>query len=233
MESAHGRHEKDGETPASGVSPIESTDEASEREAGRARGSAADGLRQTAAELAERIDEILEIAERTADEVRREAENSAEGYIQERRAAADRETEHRVAAANQTLSRIVTAVTQLSSSLRTGAERVLEEATGLEEAVSDALAAVAGTGATSPGGADDGSRGRPAAKPGKDRSSIQAEPLLLAAQMAARGRGREEIERALITEFGLEFPGEVVSEILGDPRPRAPGRRNRAVFERP
>jgi hypothetical protein len=171
-----------------------------------------EGLGQTAIELAERIDEILKLAERTAAEVQQEAEASAERYLAERRAEADREIENRVGEANRALAASATAIAELSTSLREQAERVLEDVTKLERAAQAALARLPGETAPS------SKRTQPAAPAGETGAgdgSPPAEPLLRAAQMAIQGHSREEIERTLRADFGISSPEEIVGEILG------------------
>lgn len=180
------------------------------------------GLRETAHELADRIDEILRTAEQTADEIRREAEESAQRYLEQRRAAADREAERRAVQADRELVASATAVAQLSTSLRAQAARVLDELGGLERAARAALDAAAEPGGTPPvadvreAGGETPAGSEPEAR---SREADDGGPQLRAAQLALQGSTREEIERVLRLEFGLQFPEQVVTEILGESVP--------------
>lgn len=216
MEPFRRRRDERREPPRSEVRRLDS-EEASERGDEAASPATGGGLRRTALELAERIDEILATAERTAAAIQQEAEASAQRYLRERRREADRELEERLRDADRGLEERAVAIARISSSLRQEAERVLKRVSALERADDGVLGPLPSaeeesdpSSATAAGGGADSTE-----EIGGREGRVPEEALLRAAQMAVAGRSREEIERALIAEFGAESPGSIVDEILG------------------
>lgn len=171
-------------------------------------------VRRTALELAGRIEEILETAERFALEIQQEAEASAQRYLDERRRETDRELEERLRDGDRGLEERVLAAARIGSSLRHEAERVLEQISVLERTADEALAALGHSGESQASGVPEAGQGATVEEIREPRRPVPEEALLRAAQMAVGGSSRDEIERALTAEFRITAPGAVVDEIL-------------------
>lgn len=169
------------------------------------------------ADTAERLEAIVEAAERAAESVIDDAEAQARSYLAQARAEADRVAEGRVAE----LVDLVDSLLGQAIMLRREAERLqatLEEASTrigiadrgepaterpepLPEPEPPRLRAVEGTEA--------------AAEPVMEQRSDAAGARLLATQMAVSGSSREEIESRLRNGFEIEDPTAILDAILG------------------
>jgi hypothetical protein len=174
------------------------------------------------ADTAERLEAIVEAAERAAEKVIDDAEAQAQRYLAETRARADREASERLAP----LADVTETLIEEAGELRRRAER-------LQAALEEAKARLE---ADSPSETGDGLREEeignvtPLTRLAPVEESI-AEPFtgdpqptsrnsaagarLLATQMAVSGSSREEIERRLRNGFDIEDPAPILDAILG------------------
>ncbi|HET7121009.1 MAG TPA: hypothetical protein VFI17_07125 [Solirubrobacterales bacterium] len=191
--------------------------------AGRRNQSNSD-LRAT---TAERLEAIVEAAERAAEGVIDDAEAQARRYLQESREQADRESSVRVEA----FADLTDSLLEEAGALRRQAERLqatLEEAKrrleegsltetpgppeeGQEEQPAQVsrlphLTPVAAPIAEAPAAAPDGGAGA---------SSSAAGARLLATQMAVSGSSREEIAHRLRSGFDIEDATAILDAIMG------------------
>lgn len=178
-----------------------------------------DKQRALRADTAERLEAIVEAAERAAESVIDEAETQARRYLAQARAEAERLPEARVAG----LAELIDSLLGQAVSLRQEAEQLqttLEEAKGLIET--------------------DGAPGQPAPSEefqqpeepevprlraveeqegpqdvGEGRRADAAGARLLATQMAVSGSSREEIELRLRNRFEIEDADAILDAILG------------------
>ncbi|MDQ2629680.1 MAG: hypothetical protein M3Y75_01710 [Actinomycetota bacterium] len=174
-------------------------------------------LRET---TAERLEAIVEAAERAAEGVIDDAEAQARRYLAQARAEADHLTDMRIS----DLSGLIDSLLEQALSLRQEAERLqaaLEEAKARVEAGEGQepeqleqpqpserrgvprLRAVTAEG--TPGSESD---------PGEKRSD-PAGARLLATQLAVQGSSREEIEQRLRNGFEIEDTDAILDAILG------------------
>jgi cell division septum initiation protein DivIVA len=169
------------------------------------------------ATTAERLEAIVEAAERAAEGVIDDAEAQARRYLAQARAEADRATEGRVAE----LSELVDSLLGQAISLRQEAER-------LQAALEEAKARVASEApAQRPQEPAEQPRQHEAPRlravgereePGADEQSRRADAAgarLLATQMAVSGSSREEIELRLRNGFEIEDTAAILDAILG------------------
>lgn len=173
--------------------------------------------KQLRADTAERLEAIVEAAERAAEKVIDDAEAEARRYLAQAKAEADRLADGRVSE----LSDLIDALLAQAASLQREAERL--QAT-LEEAqvrlVSDESAAVprpqpAGDTleAQAPRLRAVGGGEEPAGT--ESRRADAAGARLLATQMAVSGSSREEIDARLRKGFEIEDPKAILDAILG------------------
>jgi vacuolar-type H+-ATPase subunit H len=168
------------------------------------------------ATTAERLEAIVEAAERAAENVIDDAEAQARRYLAQAKAEADRLGEEN----NAGVSDLIDALLAQAVSLRAEAERLQ----GSLEAVRDRLHG----GQRSVGGQRDeaGSAPEPPrlrAIPGQEETASPAEQRrpdaagarLLATQLAVSGSSREEIEDRLRTSFDIEDTKAILDAILG------------------
>lgn len=165
------------------------------------------------ADTAERLEAIVEAAERAAESVIDDAETQARRYLAQARAEADRLEEGRTSG----LAELIDSLLAQATSLRQEAERLqvsLEEARGLIEGGEPAdppqqpeqpeppvLRAVSEP--------EEPQRGA------DDRRTDAAGARLLATQMAVSGSSREEIELRLRNRFEIEDTDAILDAILG------------------
>jgi cell division septum initiation protein DivIVA len=168
------------------------------------------------ATTAERLEAIVEAAERAAEGVIDDAEAQARRYLAQARAEAERLSENRVAG-----------LSELIDSLLAQAQSLHQEAERLQATLEAAKAQVEGGG--EPEGeeqtrplerreaprlravdADEG----PASQL-EGRSSDPAGARLLATQLAVQGSSREEIEQRLRNGFEIEDTDAILDAILG------------------
>jgi polyhydroxyalkanoate synthesis regulator phasin len=174
------------------------------------------------AETAERLEAIVEAAERAAQGVIDDAEAQARRYLAQARAEADRVAGSRVAG----LSDLIDSLLSQARSLREEAERLqatLEEAKTwveegqrsqqgereqAEEQLPPRLRAV---------GAEEAPPA-PASAPAPEAEGKRTDAAgarLLATQMAVEGSSREEIEQRLRSRFEVEDTDAILDAILG------------------
>jgi vacuolar-type H+-ATPase subunit H len=176
---------------------------------------------QLRADTAERLEAIVEAAERAAESVIDDAEAQARRYLAQARAEADRLSEGKLAE----LSQLVDTLIGQAASLRGEAERL--QAT--LEAAKPRLDGRAGHRAPEPPQLDEqpeepqaprlravgGGETTPVAPvPGADRVDA-AGARLLATQMAVSGSSREEIDERLRSQFEIEDTTAILDAILG------------------
>jgi hypothetical protein len=207
--------------PANGESEpaTEKGDEVEPGPSGPAAG-AATSLRGDVARAGQRIQEIIDIAQRFAEETRLEAERSAAQYLDRLRREADQ------VAAERTRQ-----LAALERSMIARAERLRAELAEMIAELDRTIESV-GSGAGSPGevgGAREprfdapraaAARSEPVADPGVSgpaarRQRYEGEALLRAVQLAVMGKERAEIEETLTDEFGFTDPAPLVDEVLG------------------
>jgi hypothetical protein len=172
------------------------------------------------ATTAERLEAIVEAAERAAESVIDDAEAQARRYLTQARAEADRITDRRM----EDLSHMIDVLLDQADSLQREAERMrtlLEEAKfridpeqpdGVKEAASDR---------EEPAPPREAPRLRAVAhseEPAPAPEAVQADAAgarLLATQMAVSGSSREEIEQRLRNRFEIDDPKPILDAILG------------------
>jgi len=169
---------------------------------------------------AERLEGIVEAAERAAESVIDDAEAQARRYLTQARAQADRITERRM----EDLSHLIDALLGQATALQREAERmhtVLEEAKFRidPEQPDEAEEEAPPTEEAAP--APEVPRLRAVAQsdePAPASEAPQADAAgarLLATQMAVSGSSREEIEQRLRNRFEIEDPTPILDAILG------------------
>jgi cell division septum initiation protein DivIVA len=172
------------------------------------------------ATTAQRLEAIVEAAERAAEGVIDDAEAQARRYLTQARAEADRITDRRM----EDLSHMIDVLLDRADSLQREAERMqtlLEEAKfrinpeqpdGAEEAASDP---------EEPAPLREAPRLRAVTHPEEPVPSDEVKPAdgagarLLATQMAVSGSSREEIEARLRNRFEIEDTAPILDAILG------------------
>jgi vacuolar-type H+-ATPase subunit H len=167
-------------------------------------------------DTAERLEAIVEAAERAAESVIDDAETQARRYLAQARAEADRRSEDRVAEASELIDPLL----EQATSLRHEAERLqatLEAARARiggvdtplqppsEELEAPRLRAVEAAQAPAE---------EPPAEPGPGRADA-AGARLLATQLAVSGSSREEIAQRLRNGFEIEDTDAILDAILG------------------
>jgi hypothetical protein len=218
------------------IGPDEPVGNASPRSPGTSSGSE---LKRVVDAAAQRVDEIVDGAERVASGIIAEAEAEAEAYVDGLR----REVEQAVEAWSADLRGVAELLGQQESrltELTRAMSAELEEIAAvlgrippeldrrpelLPEASREPLRRApsgrsedAGPGGRRPEAraGDDGSEAGPEAEqPDRSASHGRENALLRAAQMAVGGSSREEIERALASELTISDPGPIVDELLG------------------
>lgn len=179
---------------------------------------AARGFDDILAGVSERVQELLDSAERTAIEIRSEAEAASKRHLEERREEADRVFGERL----RELQRVARSLSTRTSGIWREISSLtleLEEATSRLERLGgpDPLAATPEGEPEEPPTEPDRLESEPIAYPGT-AAGAPDRALLRATQMAVAGTDRAEIERMLRTDFGLDDPASVVDEILSDQR---------------
>ncbi|HWC49791.1 MAG TPA: hypothetical protein VG448_12995 [Solirubrobacterales bacterium] len=174
------------------------------------------------ATTAQRLEEIVEAAERAAEGVIDDAEAQARRYLTQARAEADRITDRRM----EDLSHLIDALLGQAASLQREAERmqtVLEEAKFRihPEQPEDAEEQDASPRPEEPTPPREAPRLRAVAHPEEPAPAPEApQPdaagaRLLATQMAVSGSSREEIEQRLRNRFEIEDTKPILDAILG------------------
>ena len=145
-------------------------------------------LERSASDAIDRIQQIIETAERVAGQIRAGATEDAKRHVEDARRGADRLTMERV-----------TLISQLTDSLIERADEVKRRSEELIGALEAAVGEVA-------------PRSEPAAEP-----EIAPElAVLRATQMAVAGSERAEIEQVLRSEYGIRDTGRFLDRILGE-----------------
>lgn len=167
------------------------------------------------ADTAQRLEEIVEAAERAAESVIDDAEQQARKYLSQARSEAERESEGRMAE----LSGLIDALLGQATTLREEAERLqatLEAARGRidgsEPAVPVEPVEPPRLHAVEPA---DAPVGEPVAAEEASRRPDASGARLLATQMAVSGSSREEIAQRLRNGFEIEDPDAILDAILG------------------
>lgn len=160
-----------------------------------------------------RVQEILDAAERVTAEIQADAEAAAARYLEERRHEADQIVEGRI-----------DELADLTGGLKSRLASVQQEALALLaelEAITTRIVRVPSTGqGADPGGLrpvpDVEPAPQPVAYPGTGRPDrARQQGILRATQMAVAGTDRAEIERMLRTEFGIEDAAAVLDQLYG------------------
>lgn len=169
--------------------------------------------RELRATTAERLEAIVEAAERAAEGVIDDAEAQAQRYLAQARAEADRLADHRV----DDLSGLVDSLLAQAVSLRQEAERL--QAT--LEAAKVRVGAGEGRERLSSPEQRDAPRLRAVESEGTSASEAEGKRAdatgarLLATQLAVEGSSREEIEQRLRNGFEIEDADSILDAILG------------------
>jgi hypothetical protein len=179
---------------------------------------------------AERIQVIVEAAERAAAGVIEDAEVQAQRYLEDARRRADSIAEERAGELAEITGALVSQAQELkrqSEGLMAALDRAKER---IEEQVVGELGQEAPPHDVLHGPPDD-AREAPEAEPPREPAhlrpveadatggdSFPAGARLLATQMAVAGSSRGEIEARLRTEFGIEDAGPMLDAILGPGR---------------
>jgi hypothetical protein len=175
--------------------------------------------RDLRATTAERLEAIVEAAERAAEGVIDDAEAQARRYLSESRARADREADQRLSS----LGDVTDTLLEEAIALRRQAERLqvaLEkakariedsDAAGVMRREDDAHAEVSKVAHLTPVAAEEPDPEEP--EPAPHRSAAGAR--LLATQMAVSGSSREEIAQRLRNGFEIEDASAILDAILG------------------
>lgn len=165
------------------------------------------------ADTAERLEAIVEAAERAAASVIDDAEAQARRYLAQARAEADRLEEGR----DSGLAELIDALLVQATSLRQEAERLqvsLEEAKGLIEG-NDPAEPSRQPEQPEPPRLRAVSEAEEPQREADDRRVDAAGARLLATQMAVSGSSREEIELRLRNRFEIEDTDAILDAILG------------------
>ncbi|HEX5990750.1 MAG TPA: hypothetical protein VFY75_11140 [Solirubrobacterales bacterium] len=177
-----------------------------------------DKQRALRADTAERLEAIVEAAERAAESVIDDAEAQARRYLAQARAEADRLAEGRISG----LEELIDSLLGQALSLRQEAER-LQATLGEAKSLIESGAAPAPPRQEGPAEAEQPepprlravSDGEEPQGEGEGRRSDAAGARLLATQMAVSGSSREEIELRLRNRFEIEDADAILDAILG------------------
>ena len=167
--------------------------------------------RELRAGTAERLEAIVEAAERAAESVIDDAETQARRYLAQARTEADRIATGQLSDLSE-LSGLIDALLGQAVSLRREAER-------LQETLEGAKTQLQGGGEPEPprlrAVTHPEPREAPPAPSAGGRRSDAAGARLLATQMAVSGSSREEIDRRLRNGFEIEDTKAILDAILG------------------
>jgi hypothetical protein len=172
------------------------------------------------ATTAERLEAIVEAAERAAEGVIDDAEAQARRYLTQARAEADRITDRRM----EDLSHMIGVLLDQADAVQREAERMqtlLEEAKFRIEPEQPDGPREAPSGREEPAPPRGAPRLRAVAHPEEPAPAPQAKPAdaagarLLATQMAVSGNSREEIKQRLRNQFEIEDTSPILDAILG------------------
>ena len=182
-----------------------------------------------------RIEEAVTSVERVAETIRREAEDEAKRYLSDRR----READQLLAAQRQDLADLATELEQSAAAMRGEAERSVRAIEGAAARLRRVAEIPKGAGRTqratrsqrrrsSSSGSEREPAGKQRARTQSRKPAQKSQPrrnpeqkakedavMLRATELAVAGRPREEIAKALSTEFGIEDPAKILDRILG------------------
>jgi hypothetical protein len=181
------------------------------------------------ATTAERLEAIVEAAERAAEGVINDAEAQARRYLAQARAEADRFADDRIAG----LPELIDSLLEQALTLRQEAERLQASLEAAKDRIESAaeprgepqpqpqgqpqaprLRAVESEEAPPPAPVESAPAPAPAPVP-EERRSDAAGARLLATQLAVEGSSREEIELRLRNGFEIEDTDAILDAILG------------------
>jgi cell division septum initiation protein DivIVA len=172
------------------------------------------------ATTAQRLEAIVEAAERAAESVIDDAEAQARRYLTQARAEADRITDRRM----EDLSHMIDVLLDQADSVQREAQRMqtlLEEAKFRIDPEQPEGAKAPEPGSEEPAPLREAPRLRAVAHPEQPATAPEAEQTdaagarLLATQMAVSGSSREEIEQRLRNRFEIEDTSPILDAILG------------------
>lgn len=172
------------------------------------------------AATAERLEAIVEAAERAAEGVIDDAEAQARRYLTQARTEADRITDRRM----EDLSHMIGVLLDQADSVQREAERMqtlLEEAKFRIEPEQPDGGKEPASGRKEPAPPQEAPRLRAVAQSEESPPDPEAKPAdaagarLLATQMAVSGSSREEIEQRLRNRFEIEDTAPILDAILG------------------
>ena len=170
-------------------------------------------LRVAVSRAGERIQEIIDAAERVAAEIRDEAEQQAAAHLQRGRLEADRVVEERESELAELMETVVARVAV-----------VQRELDAFVEALRDSIGRIAVPGVTERGSVPSAEEAKSSGDEEGSGGQLSSAAVLRLTQMAVAGSDRAELERALRAEFGVADTDTVLDEILGgssrDPSPR-------------
>jgi hypothetical protein len=168
------------------------------------------------ATTAERLEAIVEAAERAAESVIDDAEAQARRYLAQAKAEADRFGDEKTAG----VSDLIDALLAQAVSLRAGAERLQGSLEEVRDRIHGGQRSV-GEQRDEVGGNPEPPRLRAisgreeTASPTEERRPDAAGARLLATQLAVSGSSREEIEDRLRNRFDIEDTKAILDAILG------------------
>jgi len=179
--------------------------------------------RELRATTAERLEAVVEAAERAAASVIDDAERQARQYLTQAHAEADRLADDRISGLAETIDSLLAQ----ASSLRQEAERLQANLEAAKARIDVEIDGERPLAPAEPSSADqepapllraveseEAPAGQLAPQPDGKRSNA-AGARLLATQMAVGGSSREEIEERLRNGFGIEDTAAVLDAILG------------------
>lgn len=174
-------------------------------------------IRPPVTSAAERIQVIVEAAERAAAGVIEDAEVQAERYLEESRRRADALAEERAGELAEITGSLVSQAQELkrqSDELMAAIDRAKAR---IEQKVLGELGAPAGDVWEAPAAEPrpEAPHLKPVEGAAGDDPSLPAGARLLATQMAVAGNSRDEIEARLRSEFGIDDAGPMLDAILG------------------
>lgn len=149
------------------------------------------GVQATMNEMSERLQTVIDAAERGAEAIRSDAEEQARMHVAEAQRKADRMTAERVRL-----------ISELTDDLITHAGTVRNRSEQMVEALDDAIDSVAGNGDSTP------ATRRPA-------EPVAQAALVHATRLAVAGGDHGTIARALRERFGIANPDPIVERVLG------------------
>lgn len=149
------------------------------------------GVQATMHEMSERLQSVIDAAERGAEAIRSDAEERARMHVAAAQRKADRMTAERVRL-----------IAELTDDLITQAGTIRDRSEQMVAALDDAIGSVGGNGDSRP-------------TPRRPAEPTSQEALVHATRLAVAGSDHETIARALRERFGIANPGPIVERVLG------------------